>query len=1505
MVWRRRRVTIGMRQQDAAIREPNVHCVDSRSNDLRRAGAKWYGAIAILSGGFRRATISLSKTNRDDFTPATKRAIERQARGHCSNPACRRLTSARTSDGLAEISIGVASHICAAAPGGPRYDTNMTPQERSAAENGIWLCDVHARAVDSKDSKFTVEELRRWKDLTNADAWRSVMENIPYGPVATQMVPEDAMVRLRRAAEADLAAFRRSAKWPKTTVPLTLKVDRLGEAVTTRALAGAVVTFDDLILVAPPGMGKTTTLFQIAEGVLADGNGAPIVVPLGDWATDDAPLLSSILGRVAFSGISEDDFRAAAAQRGCILLLDGWNELDALARGRTRVQVEKLQRELPEIGLVISTRKQAMDVPFAGEQIDLMPLNEEQQMQIAVALRGDDGAKLVDESWRTPGVRELMTIPLYLTALLSLPEGAPFPTTKEEVLRHFVTAHERQAGHAEALQRVAHGFQQDYLDAIAVFATNTANTSVTDTSARSSISKTQAHLVGNGQLTIRTQPDAVLEVLVASHVLVRAGDAPGVSFQHQQFQEWYTSHDVERRMSAEIDDPSRREALKAEVFNLPAWEEAILFAVERMSRGDQGQKVTCGKGILAAFEVDPMLAAEMIYRATDDVWAGIAATVEDKVARWHGPGKSDRALRFMMNSGRVEFLDRIWPIITDANQQTSLKALRNCRRIRPSFLGASPASRILALPKEPRLVLLYEIASRSGIDGLDLATDIAKQDTDPQVIASVVDALDFRRADRHVARLLDGATEATFDLVAAHGDAAGVADEGVKRGLEAAYERRAKSELSTHERLRMIAFDVGGDDRSAEITQLVSTMTVGKSNEPEVQVIYEARERHHRAIAEGVLSRVRTGLKLFYGADDFLAAEGYSLDDDDLLQIAMDNPTSYDDRAEAAASVLGPHAVGKMVDEVLALAPILRTDRAASETYNGLQRRIEHVPGPSLVAAIVERSSGADSEAIARMATLLSRRPEDQGDRSRPYDEASIAAIQGLVDDWGKRMLASGNADRWRTSTVAALAAHAPDVRLLPTLRALLDDNLTRYRAFRAEAAATGYRQEPARSEAMHPWTHEYAHAFAAIDAPETASLMREYLSDAHFGDDAARVLVTQWKKRNDPPRDNRFIGRIDYRRVEERRTSFAADPTATCDEAEAIFAVIDTLIDDSATDEQKKHGVVLGIAAASLPHGQRDATISKLIALSPLRARQKLLLNLVHAGAVIESATVLAALTELIEKAKKDAWIWQQNEGWEVREWLRLIPYSDNPAAALTAVDMIPGDRRLRHLFDEMIDSLGETPSPGAEEALFRLAESHPGFYADRNWLDSVIGLGGLSSALRLADLIAAETVKARSSEGWHLSRQLGAMMAKHPELRIHVYGRLEGGASTRGLLFLAGAVAENPDADGLLLLAKLGKDTRSLLSWRTIESVVTEHVPVPNWKGAYNVVPVDASFLRERLFSEVTDGGADDAAARWLTTIDKIRDEHGLPISEPRHPDLRSGKPWPILRADPDADE
>jgi hypothetical protein len=158
-----------------------------------------------------------------------------------------------------------------------------------------------------------------------------------------------------------------------------------------------LATLDDLVLVAPAGMGKTTTVFQIAEALSATGR-SPIVIPLADWSTEGTPLLRSVLKRPAFREISEEHFRSAASKPGVMLLLDGWNELDGPARKRLTAQVRQLQAELPEVSLLISTRRQALDVPVDGARVNLLPLSETQQHDIAKALRGEAGLRYLDQA---------------------------------------------------------------------------------------------------------------------------------------------------------------------------------------------------------------------------------------------------------------------------------------------------------------------------------------------------------------------------------------------------------------------------------------------------------------------------------------------------------------------------------------------------------------------------------------------------------------------------------------------------------------------------------------------------------------------------------------------------------------------------------------------------------------------------------------------------------------------------------------------------------------------------------------------------------------------------------------------------------------------------------------------------------------------------------------------------------------------------------------------------
>ena len=769
----------------------------------------------------------MANGSRDDFTEKVRNQIGKRAGWLCSAPICRRHTVGSNLKGDGELTVGVAAHICAAAPNGPRYDASMTREQRRSADNGLWLCQDHARAIDSDPAAFSVECLREWKIQAQQDSFRRVLVGQASHALAVP-VPSESELRalLRSAAVTDLNLFRSSERWPSTGIELILEVAGLPESISTSALATAIPTLDDLILVAPPGMGKTTALFQIAEAMLERECGVPIIVPLGDWSADRASLVESVLRRAAFHNLSEDCFRAVAAHPGVVLLLDGWNELDSEARRCAAAEVSRLHFELPQLSLVISTRKQALDVPINGAEATLQPLSSAAQLDIARALHGEPGTHLVECAWHTEGLRQLVTVPLYLTTLLDLPEGTPFPTTKEELLRCFVSVHEQDYARAEALDRVMQGMHQRYLGDLARTATVAANTTLAEPSARSSVSGTGRDLVVEGQIAQQAEPHALLETLVSHHVLVQTGAPAGYSFQHQQFQEWYASHFVERLMLMRARDAASREQLRSEVLNQRTWEEAILFACERLARGTDEHLEACSSAILVAFDVDPMLAAEMIFRATDPVWTRVAPRILGLVERWHEAGKVDRAFRFMMMSGREEFRHQVWPLISHEDDQVHLAALRTASPFRTSVLGRDPARRLAGLAPNLRRTVLREFVFDGGMDGFDLATSIAAADPDLDIVASVAEALAFGRARRHVNELLQVADDEVYDKLPNKELVEEVGNEFVRTRIDAARERNQRPGVRTYQQISALVYGPSTEEQIAELTSAIAEMEV-------------------------------------------------------------------------------------------------------------------------------------------------------------------------------------------------------------------------------------------------------------------------------------------------------------------------------------------------------------------------------------------------------------------------------------------------------------------------------------------------------------------------------------------------------------------------------------------------------------------------------------------------------------------------------------------------------
>ncbi len=101
---------------------------------------------------------------RDNFTKEVKDQAAKRVAYRCSFPGCGIATvGPQYGNPLGVASIGVACHICAASPGGPRYDESMDKTQRKSIENCIWMCENHSVMIDRDEEKYPVELLKAWK----------------------------------------------------------------------------------------------------------------------------------------------------------------------------------------------------------------------------------------------------------------------------------------------------------------------------------------------------------------------------------------------------------------------------------------------------------------------------------------------------------------------------------------------------------------------------------------------------------------------------------------------------------------------------------------------------------------------------------------------------------------------------------------------------------------------------------------------------------------------------------------------------------------------------------------------------------------------------------------------------------------------------------------------------------------------------------------------------------------------------------------------------------------------------------------------------------------------------------------------------------------------------------------------------------------------------------------------------------------------------------------------
>jgi hypothetical protein len=103
------------------------------------------------------------------ITLKTRKMLWGRAANRCAFPECRKELVVDATETDDESLIGEECHIVAREEGGPRGDSELTPEQRDKYSNLIILCAVHHKVIDDQPGGFTVDYLHNLK--ANHESW--------------------------------------------------------------------------------------------------------------------------------------------------------------------------------------------------------------------------------------------------------------------------------------------------------------------------------------------------------------------------------------------------------------------------------------------------------------------------------------------------------------------------------------------------------------------------------------------------------------------------------------------------------------------------------------------------------------------------------------------------------------------------------------------------------------------------------------------------------------------------------------------------------------------------------------------------------------------------------------------------------------------------------------------------------------------------------------------------------------------------------------------------------------------------------------------------------------------------------------------------------------------------------------------------------------------------------------------------------------------------------------
>ncbi len=1264
---------------------------------------------------------------------------------------------------------------------------------------------------------------------------------------------------------------------------------------------------------APGGRGKTTTLAGLAAQPRAGE--VFLLVDLPAWIQSGEDVLGFLAREPEFRArnVSAADLASLQGSLHFSFLLNGWNEVTEALSAPAIVAVEQLDHQFPDAGIAIATRPHRVSPPLAAcIRTRLLTLSRDQRAQYLRQILGEGANKLKAQIEASRVLDELTRTPLLLTQVVNLHQSStPLPDTRVGVLEaatKLIEVERRaQLQVAPISNRAA-----VYLAGLAASMTERGEIIIQEEVANQAIQKVNAVLREMGQLESPPNPDAILQVLCAHHVLERLENpSPSFRFQHQQFQEFYASRFLLQKLLLLIEqgDADAYRAFSASYIDKPLWEESLFMIAEdvkRRAKEATSKSEAEGLGALLvglAAKVDPIFAGELARYCGPDLWPRIRGDLASILRRWHTAHDSHHrqlALAGMFATGADEFLDVIGPLLTSENHHARLSAYHAGRKLHLTTLGANWRQTVGSWGDGARSDLVNEIfysARRS-----DVVEEFARNDPSPKIRLDAIRVLGWMGASDTL-----GGIVASFDEQALEAALPAIDDEALppesRPAVAAALRRSVQPDTPPIESLHRLRRARLLDGRSTvDQVKMALDRLSGRPDHPEAikAALTDVQSVEPDWVADWVATRLADGMLWGENWHQFLR----SLSETRRHAIVQELATTELSHNRLAACVAS-FAAEKTPDGAKELFVALRQLQGGSvlskdgwKYERQLQGAFSAIRAELAIAGMSEcLPSHYDQDTFETIVDLLGAVGQDAEDFRATVAAPQMLLLRQYLKE-GIAFILAGDLLSGETRSHAAIAlARIGGPADAVDLRALIDDDIKKQNAH-----TKGVRMV---------YANWYILALRRLDAEVAEGQLLQLFEEPHYENEVVRAFVQLVVPFT---RDSPWASsRTNYNEVWARRSSEARpgfDEARVTRYGNAIRHRIGQLQAQLPPGDLTSPliGRMKGLAhALAVLDGKQSASLVLEVMQLPGRwdahLRSSAIGALLMSGALLTLSSMRAVLDPAIENFFATVHH-QDHEFSTLFSCLELFPFSDDPEQAVAHVREVLARLKFKpHHIRYLIEALGHTRADAVVPLLIDFARDETAFPNMREvWVRAMGRLGTRSARRALLAFVDPEVPDGGMplTIDYNVERVLvdafAAWAGEDVELKSRFIQLASVSTSAERRHLLAGVLGVLGEEDALLSMPDLIGGGSMLDSGRGSEAIFLERKD--HGEGSYTLEPRSAAPARKRLFETILQGPPHrHAAVAALGRIEVWRLEMGRPPGEPRHPSIGSGVPWPPL--------